>query len=196
MKKVKLTIDLLEHIFPLATDRKRIQFLAPLQRTLTEYQIDTPLRASAFLAQIAHESGELRYVKEIASGVAYNDRSDLGNTKAEAKEIARNKDIPVGSLYKGRGLLQITGYDNYVSCGKALGIDCVYFPELLEEPLYASLSAGWFWNSRNLSTLADQNKFKRITKRINGGYNGLEARVAYYTQIKEVFLDEARPYLA
>ena len=154
--------------------KSRVQdFLEPLNAAMREFHINTPVRQAAFLAQIAHESGELRYVKEIASGAAYEGRKDLGNTQPGD-----------GMRYKGRGLIQITGRNNYAECGKAMGVDLITNPELLETNDLACRSAAWFWASRGLNDLADKGDFKRITKRINGGYNGLKERQAYHARAK------------
>ena len=159
-------------IMPHAKSRVQ-EFLEPLNAAMREFHINTPVRQAAFLAQIAHESGELRYVKEIASGAAYEGRKDLGNTQSGD-----------GMRYKGRGLIQITGRNNYAECGKAMGVDLITNPELLETNDLACRSAAWFWASRGLNDLADKGDFKRITKRINGGYNGLKERQAYYARAK------------
>ena len=146
-------------------------FIEPLNAAMHEFHINSPIRQAAFIAQIAHESGELRYVEEIASGSAYEGRKDLGNTQPGD-----------GMKYKGRGLIQITGRNNYLECGKALGVDLVTQPELLETNDLACRSAAWFWASHGLNDLADKGDFERITKRINGGYNGLKERQAYYAK--------------
>ena len=152
--------------------KSRVQdFLEPLNAAMREFHINTPVRQAAFLAQIANESGELRYVKEIASGAAYEGRKDLGNTQPGD-----------GMRYKGRGLIQITGRNNYAECGKAMGVDLITNPELLETNDLACRSAAWFWASRGLNDLADKGDFYRITKRINGGTNGLKERQAYYAK--------------
>lgn len=161
-----ITSDQLKAIMPLS---KNIDvFLEPLQRTLEKYQINTPKRIACFLAQIAHESGSLRYVKELASGEAYEGRKDLGNIY-----------VGDGVKFKGRGLIQITGRANYEALGKYLGVDLIAKPELLEQPLYAALSAGWFWDKRKLNALADIMNFEKITRLINGGLNGYEDRLKY-----------------
>lgn len=152
-------------------------FLPFLNTAMLDYEIVGPLRISAFLAQIAHESGEMRYVEEIASGEAYEGRKDLGNIHAGD-----------GVKFKGRGLLQITGRANYERCSEALfGNDILLqTPELLAQPKHASLSAGWFWSTRQLNQLADLEDFRGITRKINGGYNGYPARVSYYERAKMV----------
>ena len=157
-------------IMPHAKSRVQ-EFLEPLNAAMREFHINTPVRQAAFLAQIAHESGELRYVEEIASGIAYEYRKDLGNTQPGD-----------GMKFKGRGLIQITGRNNYHECGKALGVDLITNPELLETNDLACRSAAWFWASRGLNDLADRGDFERITKRINGGLNGLKERQAYYVK--------------
>jgi len=147
-------------------------------------RIDTPDRIAAFLAQLAHESGEYRWMEELASGDAYDHRTDLGNTP----EIDGD-----GRIYKGRGPMQITGTANYRACGLALGIDLIddrldpsddRDPDKLKWPQYATASAVWFWTSGNgkidLNLLADRGWFKTITRVINGGLNGLSDRRQYW----------------
>ncbi|MHB0965555.1 MAG: glycoside hydrolase family 19 protein [Bellilinea sp.] len=168
-----LTTELLKKICPLARSERLDPFVEPMNAAMAEFQIDTPKRQAAFIAQLAHESGSFRYVKELASGEAYEGRADLGNTE--------DGD---GVRYKGRGLIQITGRANYLACGTALGVDLVAEPELLEQPEYACRSAAWFWHSRRLSELADASDFIKITRRINGGVNGLADRLAYWERAK------------
>ena len=101
--------------------------------------------------------------------LVYSNR--MGNGPAETGEAAK---------FIGRGLKQLTGKDNYARCGAALGVDLVGNPDLLLEPIYAARSAGWFWKANNLSAFADVGDIKGMTKKINGGYIGLEARQALY----------------
>jgi putative chitinase len=166
---------------------------------MEKYAINTPIRQLCFLAQVGHESGGLYYTEEIASGAAYEGRKNLGNTQKGD-----------GIKFKGRGLIQITGRTNYGAVGTDFGIDLLKNPALLggknvgkctpEQMRYAALSAGWFWNSRKLNDIADKidiNKpidagnnndyFKLITKKINGGYNGLAERVAKYKSGSKYF---------
>ena len=82
-----------------------------------------------------------------------------------------------GAKYIGRGLIQVTGKENYTHCGEALGVDLITNPELLEQPKYAALSAGWFWNKKGLNSLADSKDYKTMTQRINGGTLGLDDRI-------------------
>ena len=154
-------------------------FVPVLNAAMGKYGIVTRLRVAAFIAQIGHESGQLRYVREIwgptPQQAGYEGRADLGNTVAGD-----------GSKYRGRGLIQITGRANYKACGDALGLDLVSRPTLLEQPQYAAMSAAWFWATRGLNTLADNGDFLKITKRINGGTNGLTDRQALYDKAMKV----------
>lgn len=170
-----ITVDQLRKIMPNAGRRVDV-FYPHLAATLTEFEINTPIRAAAFLSQLAHESGELRYTEEIASGAAYEGRVDLGNTHPGD-----------GVRFKGRGLIQITGRSNYFQLSSFFGIDFVAEPERLARPEWAARSAGWFWSSRKLNTLADVQDFRAITKKINGGYNGYADRQKYYRLALEVF---------
>lgn len=157
-------------------DAKRVdRFLPHLNAVLEEFEINTPQRIRMFLAQIGHESGQLRYVRELASGEAYEGRKDLGNTAPGD-----------GVRYKGRGLIQITGKSNYGLVSLALGLPLLEKPELLEEDRNACRSAGWFWYKSNLNALADMGLFREITKRINGGYNGYADRYKLYQRALEI----------
>jgi putative chitinase len=172
------------------------KWLAPLEETFAKYDISTPVRQACFIGQCSHESGNFKTLqenlnysaeglmktwpsrfpsKEMAdqyarqpakiAGKVYNGR--LGNTSEEE-----------ASKYLGRGLIQLTGKENYANCGTALGIDFVGNPNLLIDPKYASLSAGWFWNKKGLNSLADASDIETMTKRINGGLIGLDDRKA------------------
>jgi predicted chitinase len=155
---------------------KHPEYLKHINDAMKEGGINTPARQAAFLAQVAHESGQLVHMKEIASGKAYENRRDLGNIYPGD-----------GKRFKGRGPIQLTGRTNYEAAGKALGEDFVNHPELMEKPENAFRTSVWFWNNRNLNDLADQNTeeaFKKITRKINGGYNGLEDRNNYWNKAK------------
>ena len=154
-------------------------FVPVLNTAMSRFAIVTPQRITAFIAQVGHESGQLRYVREIwgptAQQAGYEGRADLGNTvKGD------------GSKYRGRGLIQITGRANYAACGEALGLDLINQPELLEQPQHAAMSAAWFWSTKGLNTLADKGEFVKITRRVNGGVNGLEDRQRLYVQAQKV----------
>ena len=154
-------------------------FVPVLNTAMNRYGIVGTPRVAAFIAQVGHESGQLRYVREIwgptAQQAGYEGRADLGNTVAGD-----------GSKYRGRGLIQITGRANYAACGEALGLDLFSKPELLELPQHAAMSAAWFWSTKGLNTLADQSDFVKITRRINGGINGLEDRLQLWGKAKKV----------
>ena len=113
---------------------------------------------------------------ELIANLVYSNR--MGNGTAESGE---------GWKYRGRGLKQLTGKDNYKRCGEALGVDLVANPDLLLEPMFAARSAGWFWKVNNLSSFADNADIKGMTKKINGGYIGLEQRQALYNKIMAAF---------
>ncbi|MGX9570798.1 glycoside hydrolase family 19 protein [Pseudomonas sp. CFBP 5748] len=154
-------------------------FASILSTAMGCYQIVGPLRTAAFMAQIGHESGQLRYVRELwgptPAQTRYEGRDDLGNTMPGD-----------GFKYRGRGLIQITGRTNYAECGESLGLDLINQPELLEQPQWAAMSAAWFWSSRGLNTLADVGAFDKITRRINGGQNGAADRRALYVRALQV----------
>ena len=154
-------------------------FVPVLNTAMNRYQIIGTKRVAAFIAQIGHESGQLKYVKEIwgptAAQARYEGRKDLGNTVAGD-----------GSKYRGRGLIQITGRANYMACGEGLGLDLIKQPELLEKPQHACMSAAWFWATKGLSTLADAGQFDKITQRINGGQNGAADRQALFVRALKV----------
>lgn len=177
-----ITIDQLRAVMPHARKRAEV-FIDPLNRAMAEFEINTPARQAAFLAQIAHESGSLRYVRELASGAAYDTgrlAERLGNTP---------EDDDDGERYRGRGLIQITGTANYSACSTALFGESQHLldhPELLELPDLAAMSAGWFWKTRGLNELADAGDFLRITKRINGGINGMDDRLTHYARAQAV----------
>ena len=175
---MSITQQQLQQILPNAGQTAGV-FVPVLNTAMVHYQIIGPQRVAAFIAQIGHESGQLKYVKEIwgptAAQAKYEGRKDLGNTVAGD-----------GSKYRGRGLIQITGRANYMACGEALGLDLIKQPELLEKPQHACMSAAWFWATRGLNTLADVGQFDRITRRINGGQNGAADRQALYARALKV----------
>lgn len=179
-----MTPEKLQSIFPKA-QKSKIELYAPfINKTAEKNQINTPLRLAHFLAQIGHESGQLRYKEEIASGKAYEGRKDLGNTEPGD-----------GVKYKGRGLIQLTGRSNYEDFDtfmEAKG-EIVQHPEVVaENPEYAVEVAGWFWNIKRLNLLADRDDLLGITYRINGGKNGLAARLTLLANTKSVLLIEKR----
>ena len=173
-----ITVQQLLLILPSAGQSAGV-FVSALNTGMNHYQIVGLKRVAAFIAQIGHESGQLKYVREIwgptKAQSKYEGRADLGN--------AVKGD---GYKYRGRGLIQITGRANYAECGEALSLDLVNHPELLEMPQHACMSAAWFWASRGLNTLADAGKFDTITRRINGGQNGAADRLALHARALKV----------
>lgn len=170
-----LTDDELRQIMPNCAAAKRADYLLFIQQAMQEFGITSYLRETAFLAQLAHESGELRYMEEIASGAAYEGRANLGNTQPGD-----------GKRYKGRGPIQLTGRANYTKYGQLLGLDLVNNPPIAATKEVGFRIAGQFWKLNGLNELADQQKFETITRRINGGINGLPDRIKYYERARKV----------
>jgi putative chitinase len=179
-----LTQQQLLQILPNAGRQARV-FASALNLAMERYQINTQLRMAAFVAQVGHESGQFRYVRELG-GDQYLSKYDTGPL---AKRLGNTPEADGdGQKYRGRGLVQITGHDNYLACSKALFGDdrLLRTPELLEQAEWACKSAAWFWNSRNLNSLADVGDFIGITRRINGGINGLVERQSFYNTALKV----------
>ena len=166
-----ITAQQLLQILPNAGAKAGV-FVPALNAAMSKYGIVTRLRMAAFIAQIGHESGQLLFVRELGSN-QYLSKYDTGTL---AKRLGNTPEADGdGQKYRGRGLIQVTGRANYEACSEALFSDArlLNTPELLETPVYAALSAGWFWQRAGLNTLADKGDFLAITKRINGGTNGL-----------------------
>ena len=184
-----------EQLQELGIDAKWLQ---PLEDTFVKYDINTPERQAAFIGQCAHESGNFKTLEE---NLNYSSQalmrtwptrfpdSAIAMKYAYHPEMIANKvyggrmgngveESGDGWKYHGRGLIQLTGKENYANCGSGLGVDLLSSPGLLNTPEYAALSAGWFWNKKGLNTLADAGDFETMTKRINGGTLGLEDRKA------------------
>lgn len=160
-------------------------FVPGLNATMGKFAIITRPRMAAFIAQIGHESGQLRYVRELGND-KYLAKYDTGRL---AQRLGNTPEADGdGQKYRGRGCIQVTGRANYEACSEALFGDSrlLNTPELLEQPVYAAMSAGWFWQKEGLNTLADKGDFLAITKRINGGTNGLADREALYKRALEV----------
>ncbi|TAN62984.1 MAG: glycoside hydrolase family 19 protein [Magnetospirillum sp.] len=198
-----LTADILRAALPAARPTDIARFATPLAEACAEWNIDTPLRLAAFLAQIAHESGQLRTVIEnlnysaeallrvfprhfdAAGAAAYARQPERIAARVYANRMGNGDEASGdGWRYRGRGLIQITGHDNYAACGTALGLglDLIAQPELLEQPAAAARSAAWFWHRHDLNRLADARDIETITRRINGGLTGLDDRRACYAR--------------
>ncbi len=168
------TKDKLSIVLPLAAESRIERYFEPLRTGMIKYGITSPLQMAHFIAQLGHESGSLLYCEEIASGDAYEGRRDLGNTEPGD-----------GRRFKGRGLIQLTGRANYAAYSKYTGINYVGQPELLaSDPQAAVDVACWFWVDRGLPKLAEADDVKAVTRRINGGYNGLDDRMANLRRAK------------
>jgi putative chitinase len=172
------------------------KWLEPLLETFEKYDISTPKRQAYFIGQCMHESGGFKQLKEnlnySAKGLMATWPSRFPNMDTAEKfernpeKIANkvyagrmgNTEDGDGAKYIGRGLIQLTGKENYANCGSAIGVDLVANPDLLATPKYAALSAGWFWNKKGLNAFADADDIDTITKRINGGLIGLADRKA------------------
>lgn len=203
-----LSKEMLAQIMPKAKQEDIDKYYIPLNEGLIKYGINTPLRVAHFLAQIAHESGSFKYSSENLNYSAQALRSVFGKyfpTSEMAEEYGRQKEKIAnrvygsrmgngdensgdGWRYRGRGLIQLTGKENYQNCGRSIGIDIVNNPDALaSDPTSAVLAAGWFWDSKKLNRYADNDDVLTVTKRINGGTHGLDDRKAYLARAKKAF---------
>lgn len=185
-----LTDAQLQQIMPNLAAAKRALLLPHLNRAMQDHGVDTALRCAAFVAQLAHESGEFRWMEEIwgptAAQLRYEPPGDL------ARRLG-NTQPGDGQRFKGRGPIQITGRFNYAKYGELLGVDLVADPARAAAPELAFATAGLYWQSNGLNELADQRQFVAITRRINGGTNGLPDRQMYYERAQAVLGVAAAP---
>ncbi len=182
-----LTKQQLKQVMPNALSKNVDKYLPHLNALMPRFDINTKLRVCHFLAQIAHESGELRYSQEIASGKAYDTGKlavALGNTPQADGD---------GQKYKGRGLIQLTGTANYRKFNKYLHENIAKAPDVLKNPevlstndYYAVLVACWFFKTSGCLALADKDDIRAVTKRVNGGLNGFDQRKQYYENAQKV----------
>lgn len=192
---MNLTQQQLITIMPNARAKAGI-FLPALNAAMAEFCITTPARAASFLAQLAHESGQLVYMRELWGPTPSQLRYERDFTAAWPPKARTDRNqLPFdlgnsqagdGSRFRGRGPIQITGRSNYAACGKALGLDLLAQPALLEQTVNACRSAGWFWQSRGLNALGDAGDQVAVTRRINGGTNGLAERLAFFKVAQRV----------
>ena len=177
-----------------------------LQKTCDRYSINNVNRQSAFLGQCMHESNSFKVLQEnlhySANGLKsvwgsrfptneiadkYANHPDMIANKVYANRMGNgDEESGDGWKYRGRGIIQCTGKDLYKTLSNALNIDLISDPDMLLEMPYASMSAGWFWNRKQLNLLADSKDYKEMTKRINGGFNGLDDRILKIEQAKKV----------
>lgn len=179
-----VTQQQLQNIMPNARSQAGV-FISALNTAITHRNINTPKRIAAFLAQVGHESGQLQYVRELGNN-QYLSKYDTGTL---ALRLGNTPEADGdGQKYRGRGLIQITGRSNYRECSLGLFGDerLLALPELLEQPQWAAESAAWFWELNGLNELADRDQFNSITRRINGGLNGLEDRLQLWARARAV----------
>ena len=190
-----------EQLQQLGIDEK---WLDPLNQTFAKYDINTALRQAAFIGQCQHESNNFRTLEEnlhySADGLMRTwpsrfPSADVAQQYANNPEKIANKvyagrmgntEEGDGWKFHGRGLIQLTGRENYDNCGKGIGAVLADKPQLLVEPYYACMSAGWFWNKKGLNDLADKRDYPEMTKRINGGLLGLADRIAKIDAAKKI----------
>ena len=180
------------------------EWFKPLTDTFIKYSISTTQRQASFIGQCQHESNNFRTLEEnlhySADGLMRTWPSRFPSADV-AEQFANNPEKIANKVYSGRlgnteegdgwafhgrGIIQLTGRDLYTACGAALGVDFIGNPELLVQPKYAALSAGWFWGKRGLNSLADSNNIEEMTKRINGGVLGLEDRISKIKTAKQI----------
>jgi len=179
-----LTVLQLQQILPNARSQAGV-FIGALNGAMQGHSINTSKRSAAFLAQVGHESGQLHYVRELGSDL-YLSKYDIGTLAARLGNTAALDGD--GQKYCGRGLIQITGRHNYQRCSLGVFGDerLLELPELLEQPRWAAESAAWFWAENGLNELADRDQFNSITRRINGGLNGLQDRLQLWARARAV----------
>jgi putative chitinase len=177
------------------------KWFEPLLETFEKYQINTPKRQACFIGQCMHESGGFKFLRE---NLNYSAKALMNTWPSRfpdmdtAEKFERNPSAIANKVYSGRmgntedgdgakfigrGLIQLTGKDNYKAFGDAIGEDLVSNPQLVEEPRYAALSAGWFFNKRNLNALADVMDIETMSKRINGGNIGITDRIVKINKV-------------
>lgn len=203
---MSITAQQLLQIFPNAGPVAGV-FVSALNDAMARFKIEGRLRVAAFLAQTGHESGQLRTLVEnlnySAEGLirTWPQRFNLVTARAAARKPEQIANIVYASRlgngpavtgdgwrYRGRGLIQVTGWVNYQACGSALNLDLLTKPELLEQPAYAALSAAWWWSNHGLNDLADACRFQDVGSIINTGKPG---RVPHGAAERKLLYDRA-----
>lgn len=204
-----ITLEQLKECVPKARSERLEMLLPGIQECFDTFDISTPERQAMFLAQTAHESGNFAFLEEnlnyraaslgkvwpkkFPPGVAeqYGGNPQKIANRAYADRMGNGPESSGdGWAYRGRGLIQLTGKDNYRACGKALGFDLVADPDLVTQSPFVVLSAGWFWDTRKLNQWADQKDVLTVTKKINGGTLGLEDRKQHFEHMLHVLSGE------
>lgn len=175
---MKITEANIRLIMGKAQDKRIREFVESFNKYADMFGINTPLRAAHYIAQVAHETGELRWLEELASGQQYEGRRDLGNTQKDD-----------GRRFKGRGYLQTTGRANYqkYADSRYCSGDLMSHPEWLAQQPGCQKSSMYFWLTHGLNDLADRDDVRGVSRRINGGYNALSSRIEYLGKAKGVF---------
>jgi putative chitinase len=180
------------------------KWLEPLNATFQKYNISTPKREAAFIGQCSVESANFTRLQEnlnysaqrlmqvwpsrfpnISMAQPYANNPEKLANFVYAGRMGNLQDGD-GWKFHGRGLIQLTGRENYANCGSSIGVDIIDNPDLLLTPKYATLSAGWFWNKHGLNLLADAQEYGTMTRRINGGATALDERIAKITKALQV----------
>ena len=180
------------------------EWFEPLRDACLTFEIDTPERIAAFIAQVAHESGGFRTLEENLNYsadrllVVFPKYFNAGQAAVYARKPQKiasrvyasrmgsgDEESGDGWTYRGRGLIQLTGRWNYKRCGEALALDLLSEPELLTDPVYAALSAAWFWDDIDGNRYADSGDFEALTRKINGGTHGFADRLAWLERTRE-----------
>ncbi len=178
----------------------------PLAEVFQRYEINTPERQAAFIGQCAHESANFKTLEEnlnySADGLMktwpsrfptldvaqpyHRNPEKIANRVYGGRMGNGTEETGDGWLYHGRGLIQLTGKDNYTLAGDALSMDFIHSPDYVLVPKYAALTAGWYWNKRNLNKEADAKDYTAMTKKINGGVIGLDDRIKHINHALDV----------
>lgn len=201
-----ITQDQLQSFFEDTDEEILESFVEPLNKAMEHFEINTPGRIAMFLAQVGHESGGLKHVKENLNYRAdqltrvfpkYFRDKDPNDYARQPEKIANlvysnrmgngDEDSGDGYKFRGRGLIQLTGHDNYSHFANSMGMGIDEAISYLETPEGAAMSAAWFWNSRKLNAVADAGDVVKATKLINGGNIGLKEREELYEEALEIF---------
>lgn len=203
---MKITLDLLQKIAPQTKTEKLDGFVEGLQDACDRFEITSVSRLSCFLAQVAHESGGFNAVKEnlnysakglngtfrkyfptIEDAQPYERKPEAIANRVYANRMGNGDEASGdGFKHRGRGLIQLTGHDNYAAFAADVGMTIDEAIEYLETYEGAAMSAAWFWWKNNLNDLADKEDMLTLTKRINGGTIGLEDRIHHFHTIKDI----------
>lgn len=170
-----LTFEEFQKLFPALPTQRAEEYFPHFLSACKEFDIVTPERIAAFAAQVSHESLQLLYWVEFASGDAYEGRADLGNTEPGD-----------GRRFKGRSPIMLTGRANYRKAGAALGVDLENNPDLAASVEVGFRVAGWYWKTWGCNELADAGDFRKLTFRINGGYNHYVERFFHWRRCRKV----------